>query len=211
MSTERRALVRRGLTLNYVTLVYNSLEGVLSLGAGIVAGSIALVGFGADSVIELAASVAALWRLRADLDEERRERVEILSHRFIGVSFLALALYVGYSAIASLLRGAAPQRSLLGVGIALASLIVMPALARAKRRVAARLTSGALAAEAKQTMICAYLSAILLAGLGLRALAGWWWADPLAGLAMVPFMVWEGIEGVRGRCACGNEAGHAAR
>ncbi len=211
MSTERRALVRRGLALNYLTLAYNSLEGVLSLAAGIAAGSIALVGFGADSVIELAASVAALWRLRSDLDEDRRERVEILSHRFIGVSFLALALYVGYSATASLVRREAPERSLLGIAIAVASLVIMPSLARAKRRVAARLASGALAAEAKQTMICAYLSAILLAGLGLRVLAGWWWADPVAGLAMVPFMAWEGVEGVRGRCACGNEAAHAAR
>jgi divalent metal cation (Fe/Co/Zn/Cd) transporter len=118
---------------------------------------------------------------------------------------------VGCSAAASLLRHEAPERSPLGIAIAVASLVVMPSLARAKRRVARQLTSGALAAEAKQTMICAYLSAILLAGLGLRALAGWWWADPVAGLAMVPFMAWEGIEGVRGRCACGNEAAHAAR
>jgi divalent metal cation (Fe/Co/Zn/Cd) transporter len=211
MSSERRAQVRRGLDLNYLTLAYNSLEGVLSLVAGALAGSIALVGFGADSAIELAASVAALWRLRADLDEERRERVEVVSHRFIGVSFLALAAYVGCAAGGSLWRREAPERSPLGIAIAVASLVIMPSLARAKRRVAAGLTSGALAAEAKQTMICAYLSAILLAGLGLRALAGWWWADPVAALGMVPLMVWEGVEGIRGRCACGNPAGHATR
>ena len=201
----RLALVRRSRRLNYATLAYNSLEGILSIGAGLLAGSIVLVGFGADSLIELTAGVAALWRLQADLNPARRERAEQQTLRVIGCCFLALAAYVSFEGIRALASRAAPDQSALGIGIAAASLIVMPFLARAKRAVAFQLRSGALAAEANQTLICTYLSAILLVGLGLNALWGWWWADPMAGLAMVPLIVREGIEGIRGRSACGED------
>jgi divalent metal cation (Fe/Co/Zn/Cd) transporter len=201
----RLALLRRSRRLNYVTLGYNSLEGIFSIGAGLLAGSIVLVGFGTDSLIELTAGIAALWRLQADPNPVRRERAERRVLRVIGFCFLALAAYVSFEAIGALTRRSAPDQSYLGIGIAAASLIVMPFLARAKRAVAFQLHSGALAAEAKQTLICTYLSAILLLGLGLNAAWGWWWADPLAGLAMVPLITREGIEGIRGRSACGED------
>ena len=198
----RPALVRRSQQLNIATMAYNSLEGILAVTAGLLAGSIALVGFGIDSVIELTAGAAALWRLHADVDPARRERAEYLTLRLIGVSFLALALYIAVDAGKVLLDRSAPERSWVGIALAAASLLVMPFLARAKGSIATQLRSGALAAEAKQTMICTYLSAILLGGLILNAVLGWWWADPLAALAMVPFIDWEGVEGVRGRSSC---------
>ena len=198
----RPLLVRRGLRLTYATLAYNSLEGVIAVGAGLVASSIALVGFGVDSIIELTASVAAVWRLRADSEVARREQVEGRSLRVVGGCFLALAGYVTYEAVKALLQREAPAASLIGIGLAALSLLVMPVLARAKRRIALRLGSGALAAEATQTAVCTYLSAILLSGLVLNAEFGWWWADPVAALAMVPLIVREGMEGVRGRSAC---------
>jgi divalent metal cation (Fe/Co/Zn/Cd) transporter len=200
--TARPLLVRRGLRLTYATLAYNSLEGIVAVGAGLVAGSIALIGFGVDSIIELTASVAAVWRLRADRDAARRERVEQRSLRVIGACFLALAGYVTYEATQALARHEAPVASPIGIALAALSLLVMPLLARAKRRIALRLGSGALAAEATQTAVCTYLSAILLTGLVLNAEVGWWWADPVAALGMVPLIVREGIEGVRGRSAC---------
>ncbi len=198
----RPLLVRRGLRLTYATLAYNSLEGIVAVGAGIGAGSIALIGFGVDSIIELTASVAAVWRLRADSEVARRERVEGRSLRIVGACFLALAGYVTYEAVKALLQREAPAASLIGIGLAALSLLVMPVLAHAKRRIALKLGSGALAAEAMQTAVCTYLSAILLSGLVLNAEFGWWWADPVAALAMVPLIVREGMEGVRGRSAC---------
>lgn len=207
MTVDRPALVRRSRWLNYATLAYNSLEGVLSIGAGALAGSIALVGFGIDSLIELTAGVAAFWRLHADVDPIRRERVELHTLRIVGLCFLGLAVYVVVDAVRTLLVATAPDRSRLGIAIATASLVVMPYLARAKRAVAIDLESGALAAEAKQTLICTYLSAILLAGLLLNAAVGWWWADPIAALAMVPFIAWEGFEGLRGRSSCSDSCG----
>lgn len=195
---DRQRIVRRGQWLTAATLAYNSLEAMISVGAGVLAGSVALVGFGIDSLIELGASAAGLWRLKADIDPESRARVERLSSRLIGFSFLVLAAYVAYEGLGSLLRRQAPDESPVGIVLAATSLIVMPVLARLKRRVASRLASGALAAEARQTEICAYLSAILLAGLTLNALLGWWWADPVAGLVMTPLIAREGVEGIRG-------------
>jgi divalent metal cation (Fe/Co/Zn/Cd) transporter len=186
-------------------MAYNSLEGILAVAVGLVAGSIALVGFGIDSLIELTAGTAALWRLRADADPIRRERTERLTLRFIGLCFLALAVYIGADALRALAMRSAPERSWVGIVLAAASLVIMPFLARAKSSIAIQLRSGALAAEAKQTLICTYLSAILLGGLLLNALVGWWWADPAAALAMVPFISWEGVEGLRGRSACGDD------
>ena len=202
MSAPRLLLVRRGLRLNYATLGYNCLEGLIAIAAGLAAGSVALVGFGLDSLIEVSASGAALWRLYSDRDAERREHAERLTIRAIGVLFLALAAYVAADALRALLTRAAPEESIVGIVLALFSLIVMPLLAGAKRRVAFAMGSGALAAEAKQTLFCTYLSAILLAGLLLNAVGGWWWADPVAALVMVPIIAREGVEGVRGRSAC---------
>jgi divalent metal cation (Fe/Co/Zn/Cd) transporter len=196
------ALVRRGLSLNYATLGYNCLEGLIAIGAGVAAGSVALVGFGLDSLIEVSASGAALWRLYSDRDAARRDHAERVTLRTIGVLFLALAAYVAADALRALLTRAAPEESVVGIALATLSLVVMPLLARAKRRVAFAMGSGALAAEARQTQFCTYLSAILLAGLLLNAAVGWWWADPVAALAMVPIIVKEGMDGVRGRSAC---------
>jgi divalent metal cation (Fe/Co/Zn/Cd) transporter len=197
MHADRSALVRRGLLLNWVTIGYNAIEALVSLVAGVVAGSVALVGFGVDSVIEVTASGAAQWRLRADLDERRRVVAERRTRRLIGWSFLALAAYVAYDSASALWSREQPEQSIPGIVILALSVVVMPALAGAKRRVARAMASGALASEARQTSLCAYLSAIALAGVGLNALAGWWWADPVAALAMVPIIAKEGVEGVR--------------
>jgi divalent metal cation (Fe/Co/Zn/Cd) transporter len=202
---DRERLVRRGLRLSWATALYNSLEGIIAVAAGLVAGSVALVGFGVDSAIELSASAAAIWRLHADLDPERRERSEHRTLKLVGASFLALALYVTVDAAKTLIAREPPRESPVGIALAAVSLVVMPLLARAKRRVAAAMGSRALAAESQQTLICTYLSAILLGGLLLNALAGWWWADPVAALGMVPLIAHEGIEALRGRETCGEQ------
>src|SRR5262249_43313096 len=144
ISSDRTSLVQRGLRLNYVTIAYNTLEALASVVAGILAGSVALVGFGFDSVIEVTASVAAQWRLRADWNHERRERVERVSLRIIGATFLALAAYVTYDSAKALWRREHPERTVIGVVILVTSAIVMPLLARAKRRVARAMRSRAL-------------------------------------------------------------------
>jgi divalent metal cation (Fe/Co/Zn/Cd) transporter len=195
-------LVRRGRWLSIVTLVYNALEGIIAIVAGAIAGSISLVGFGVDSIIEVASGGASLWRLSADIDPIRREHVERLSLGMIGLSFLALAAYVAFDAVAALWNREHPDESLIGIAIASLSLIVMPLLARAKRKVARGLSSRALAADATQTTLCTYLSAILLGGLALNALLGWWWADPVAALAMVPIIGKEGVEALSGHGNC---------
>ncbi len=193
---------RRGRALQYLTMAWNSAECAVALIAGFLAGSIALVGFGFDSAIEVTSSLAALWRLHSESDDAKREIAERRALRVIGVCFLLLAAYVCYNAVASLVTRLPPDRSIVGIVVAALSLVVMPLLARAKRRIARRLDSGALEAEARQTEICAYLSAILLAGLGLNAWLGWWWADPVSGLLMVPFIGREGWEAARGRTCC---------
>lgn len=198
MSAERAALVRRGLLLNYATLGYNAVEAVVAIVAGIMAGSIALLGFGLDSVVEVTSSVAAQWRLRSDVHAEGRVRAERISRRIIGVSFLALAAYLTYESARTLWYREVPKPSAVGLAILTLSVIVMPLLARQKRKVALQLTSRALEAEAKQTSLCAYLSVIALAGVALNAAFGWWWADPIAALAMVPIIAIEGMEGTRG-------------
>jgi divalent metal cation (Fe/Co/Zn/Cd) transporter len=201
LSTREQA-VRRGQWLTWTTIAYNSLEALLSIGAGLLAGSVALVGFGFDSIIELGSSLAGLWRLRSDASPAHRARVERHALRFIGICFLVLAVYVLIDASRTLLARDQPDESTIGIVVAAGSLVVMPRLARAKRRVAARLTSSALTAEARQTEICMYLSAILLGGLLVNALLGWSWADPVAALAMVPLIAYEGFEAVRGRTVC---------
>jgi divalent metal cation (Fe/Co/Zn/Cd) transporter len=197
----RTTLVRRGLWLNYATLSYNIVEAGVSLAAGVLAGSVALVGFGFDSVIEVIASGAAQWRLRADISPERRARVERVSHRVIGWCFVALGAYVAFESVESLITKSRPDRTFLGIAVLAASAVVMPVLARAKRKVARALASRSLGSEAAQTSLCAYLSVIALAGVALNALLGWWWADPLAALAMVPIIGTEALEGIRRRRA----------
>ena len=194
--------VKRGLYLEYATIFYNSLEGILSIAFGLLAGSIALVGFGADSIIEVTSGVTLVWRLRMDADIVRREHAERLSLRIVGICFLVLAAYVALDSITSLLRAEAPDESIPGIVLASLSLVIMPLLARYKRRIAARIDSAALTADAKQTELCTYLSAILLGGLLLNATLGWWWADPVAALVMVPIIAKEGVDAVRGRTCC---------
>jgi len=203
----RAALVSRSRRLNLATLAYNSLEGVIAIASGLAAGSVALVGFGIDSGIELTASMVALWRLDADADHARRERAERVSHRIIGALFMALAIYVTVDASLALWQHEAPSESPMGIALAAASVLVMPMLARAKRRVGVALGSRALTAEAQQTSLCMWLSAILLGGLVMNAVLGWWWADPLAALAMVPIIAREGVEGLRGATSCSDSCG----
>jgi divalent metal cation (Fe/Co/Zn/Cd) transporter len=200
---DRTNIVRRGLRLEYLTLTWNSLEAVIAIVAGLVAGSIALVGFGFDSVIECLSGAVLVWRLRSDVNAHRREQTEKTALRLVGVSFLALAAYIAFEASSSLWKREGPEHSLPGVILAGASLVVMPLLARAKRKVAKGISSNAMLADSRQTDICAYLSAILLAGLLLNTLLGWWWADPVAALIMVPIIAREGVGALRGEnCGC---------
>ena len=198
----RAESVRTGRSLEFLTIGWNSLEALIAIIAGAVAGSIALVGFGLDSVIEVSSGAALLWRLSLDGDASRRERLDATALKIVGASFIALAAYVAYDAVAALWSRQAPESSFVGIALAALSLVVMPLLARAKRRVAARIQSKALQADSRQTDICAYLSAILLGGLLLNALFGWWWADPVAALIMTPIIAREGREAWRGETCC---------
>ncbi len=200
---QRQVHVREGRRLEYFTIAYNSLEGLLSIAAGLIAGSISLIGFGFDSLIEVTSAAALLWRLRHDRNPERREAAERNSLRIVGGCFIALALYILYESAANLIRHEAPDTSLLGIIVASVSVVVMPILANRKRRVAAGIESNAMKADSRQTDFCTYLSAILLSGLLMNALLGWWWADPVAGLVMVPIIAREGIESLKGEeCSC---------
>ena len=181
---------------------------MIAIVAGLFAGSIALVGFGFDSVIEVTSGLTLIWRLHADVDARRRERVESVALRIVGILFVILALYVSYDSIKSLIKQEPPKESVPGILLAAASVIVMPLLVRAKRKVARGIASGAMAADAKQTEFCTYLSAILLGGLLLNAVMGWWWADPVAALIMVPIIAREGIEALRGEKCCDEDVCH---
>lgn len=199
---ERRLLALRGRRLQILTIVWNSAECLIAVAAGLVAGSIALVGFGIDSAIEVTSSLAALWRLAHDRDEAARERAERQALRIIGACFVGLAIYVSVEGIKALVNREPPAPSVVGIVVAALSLVVMPILVRLKRGVATQMKSGALEVETRQTAVCAFLSAILLAGLGLNAWLGWWWADPVAGLLMVPLIAKEGVEALRGETCC---------
>jgi divalent metal cation (Fe/Co/Zn/Cd) transporter len=196
---ERANQLRAGRRLEYFTLGWNLTEAAVAIGAGLVAGSVALIGFGIDSLIESFSGGILLWRLQWSKTDESRER---LAHKLVGVSFFLLALYVAFEAGKSLLRHEEPETSVVGIILSIISLIVMPLLARAKRRVAAKIDSRALHADSRQTDICAYLSAILLGGLLLNAFVGWWWADPVAALCMLPLIFREGMEAVRNQSSC---------
>lgn len=195
---DRVTTARLGRRLEYFTIGWNSLEAMVALVAGVVAGSISLIGFGIDSIIEVTSGAALLWRMSVDSNVQSRERNELLALRIVGVCFIALAIYIGYESLGDLIRRHAPEHSLPGIVLAALSLIVMPLLSRAKHKVGTALASAAMHADAKQTDFCACLSAILLLGLLLNAVFGLWWADPLAALIMVPIIANEGIQGIRG-------------
>jgi divalent metal cation (Fe/Co/Zn/Cd) transporter len=200
----RQYRVRQGRRLEYFTIVYNCLEGLLSIIAGIVAGSVSLVGFGIDSAIEVTSGTALLWRLKHEFNPEKRESAERVTLRIVGICFIGLAIYILYDSASILIRHEAPERSILGILIAAVSVVVMPLLARSKRQVAADISSAAMQADSRQADFCTYLSAILLCGLLLNALLGWWWADPIAALAMVPIIAHEGVGSLKGK-SCSDE------
>lgn len=198
---DRTPIVRRGRKLEYFTIAWNALEGLVAVGAGVIAGSISLVGFGIDSFIEVTSGSALLWRMSVDADIERRERNERRALKIVGTCFLALAAYITYESAMDLWSKKAAEHSIPGIVLACVSLVVMPLLSRAKRKVGRALGSASMHADAKQTEFCTYLSGILLAGLLLNAFFGLWWADPAAALIMVPIIAKEGIEGLQGK-AC---------
>jgi len=198
LATTRTTTAKRGKQLEYFTIAWNSLEGLVAVIAGAFAGSISLVGFGFDSFIEVTSGATLLWRMSVDADAKSRERNERLSIRIVGVCFVVLAAYVTCEAISDLFDRKPPEHSVPGIVLACVSLIVMPILSRAKKRVGNELGSAAMKADAKQTDFCVYLSAILLGGLLLNAVFGLWWADPVAALIMVPIIAKEGFEGIRG-------------
>jgi divalent metal cation (Fe/Co/Zn/Cd) transporter len=205
--TNRAELARRGQWLEHCTIAWNSFEALAALITGLLAGSIALVAFGLDSLIEVVSGAALLWRLHHDADEQKRAAAERIALRIVGSCFIALSLYITYDSLHSLVSLKPPEHSLAGVAVAIASLVVMPLLARAKRGVARQLGSAALHADAKQADFCMYLAAIVLGGLAFNFWLGWWWADPLAGLIMVPIIAHEGWSALRGK-ACADGCGH---
>ena len=200
----RTALLSRGLRLEYVTVGWNIAEGLIAVGAGVVAGSIALIGFGVDSFVETISGTILLWRLREEAGgtagEERIEHVEHRAQRLVAVSFLVLAAYVAFEAVRTLAAGDRPAASPVGIVLTAVSIGVMLWLARAKRETGEALGSRALVADSHQTYACWYLSVTTLAGLALNAVFGLWWADPVAALVIAVFLVreareaWEGEE-----------------
>ncbi|RCK68914.1 hypothetical protein DT076_13425 [Desertihabitans brevis] len=199
----RHRLGRRAQLLAGASVVYNVVEAVVAISSGMVAGSVALVAFGLDSTVEVASGLIILWLFRHRLPESR----ERLALRLLGVSFFALALYVGVESTRTLLTGADPDPSPVGIGLAVASLVVMPLLSWAQRRTGRALGSNAVVADGTQTLLCTYLSAVLLVGLLLNATLGWSWADPVAGLVIAGVAVREGYQAWRGEGCCGSVAG----
>ena len=198
----RQAVADRGKRLEYFTIAWNCLEGLIAVVAGAIAGSISLVGFGIDSFIEVTSGATLLWRMAVDSDEQDRERNERLSLRIVGGCFLVLSAYIAYESITDLIGRKGPERSVPGIILACVSMVVMPILSHAKKDVGRKLGSAAMNADAKQTDFCVYLSGIMLAGLLLNAVLGWWWADPVAALIMVPIIAKEGVDGVNGKTCC---------
>ncbi len=192
-------LSRRALALSWFTVAYNVLEGVVSILAGFLTGSIALSGFGFDSFIESVSGAVMIWRFRAggEISEEEEERVERVAVKLVGWSFLVLAAYVTFESVRKLVSGSRPEESLVGMVIALVSLVTMPVLFYLKSRTGKQAGSRSLVADSRQTLACMFLSVALLAGVGLNYLFGWWWADPVAALVIVVFLVKEGVEVLR--------------
>lgn len=194
--------LKRGLQLEYLTVGWNVVEGVIAIGAGIAAGSIALIGFGVDSFVETISGAVLIWRLSAEVggrhDEEAIERIEERAEKLVGVAFLLLAAYVAFEAVRTLINQDAPDASPVGIVLTAVSIVVMLWLARAKRRVGQALGSRAMIADAQQTYACWYLSVVALTGLALNAVFGLWWADPVAALGITVLLVREGVEALRG-------------
>jgi divalent metal cation (Fe/Co/Zn/Cd) transporter len=202
----RDALRARALGLEYLTVGWNVVEGFVAVGAALGAGSMVLLGFGADSFVESASGAVLVWRLRAERrarDREAIERLDRRAHVLVGLSLFLLAAYVAIEAALALARGERPEPSFVGIALTIVSMAVMGWLARAKRRTARALGSRAMEADAFQTTACFWLSVITLSGVGLNAALGWWWADPAAALGMTWFIVREGREAWRGEECCG--------
>ncbi len=197
---ERQKLVRRAKLLAWAGVGWHGIEAAVAVGAGLAAGSIALIGFGADSLIESAAGIILLWRFAAS--RASSEDAERRAQKLIAVSFYVLAAYVGFEAVRSLFTGERPDVSWVGIGLAAVTLATMPPLAIAKARVGEKLGSSATKSEGQQNMLCAYLSAALLVGLGANALFGLWWADPVTALLIAGVAVKEGRESWRGESCC---------
>jgi len=197
----RPRLVRRAMLLEVAVILYNVLEGAVSIVAGVLAGSVALIGFGLDSAIEVSASVAVLSHLWLNRDDEALEWERRVA-MFVGVTLLLLAIYVGAQAVYDLVAASEPEESYLGIGIAAVSLVVMPFVSRKEHSLSHEIGSRSLEAESRETLMCTYLSAALLLGLGANALFGWWWADPIAALVIVGFLVKEGWEALTRRELC---------
>jgi divalent metal cation (Fe/Co/Zn/Cd) transporter len=195
----RTALLQRGRNLEYFTVGWNTFEGLVAVISGFVAGSVSLVALGIDSFIVVTSGSTLLWRMAVDANEDERKRHERRALRVVGVCLLTLAIYIAYESAVDLWFSRAPAHSLPGIIVACVSLAVMPWLSRSKRSVGRGLGSAAMQADARQSEFCAYLSAILLAGLLLNALFGLWWADPLAALLMTPIIAKEGVEALRGK------------
>lgn len=193
--SRRQALLRRALWLAIFTVAWNLVEGVVAITAAALAGSRALIGFGVDSFVESISAGVLIWRLRVEgRAPHRAEQVEQRALRLIGIAFLLLAVVIGIESVRSLVAGDQPDSSIVGVILTAVSLIVMPMLARAKRRTGIELGERSITADSAQTRACAYLSAVVLAGLALNATLGWWWADPVAALGVVAFLIHEGRE-----------------
>ena len=199
--------MRRARLLAWVGVGWHGVEAAVAIGAGVAAGSFALIGFGADSLIEAAAGLVVLWLFAAP--RAGSAEAEARAQKLIAMSFYVLAAYIGAEAVRSLIGGHHPEVSWLGIGLSGVTLLTMPPLAAAKARVAERLGSSATKSESRQTMLCAYLSAALLVGLGLNAVAGWWWADPLTALVIAAVAVREGREAWRGESCCTAPVGGA--
>jgi divalent metal cation (Fe/Co/Zn/Cd) transporter len=198
---ERPRLLARALRLEYLTVGWNLIEGVIAIAAALAAGSVALLGFGIDSFVESASGSVLIWRLLAErrsTDAERIEHVERRARRLVAASLALLAAYIAWDSITSILAGERPEPSLVGIVLAAASLAVMWWLAREKRRVGVALGSRAMTADAFQTDACFWLSLFLLVGIGANALFGLWWADPLAAVGMTVFIAREAVEAWRG-------------
>jgi divalent metal cation (Fe/Co/Zn/Cd) transporter len=202
VALDRQTVAKRGIRLSYFTIAWNSLEGLIAVVAGTIAGSISLVGFGIDSFIEVISGATLLWRMTVDANVQTRERNERLSLRIVGICFFSLAAYVAYESCSDFIGRKAPEHSIAGIILACMSLAVMPILSHAKKKVGYQLRSAAMKADARQTDFCVYLSAILLIGLVLNAVLGWRWADPVAALIMVPIIAKEGLDGIRGKVCC---------
>jgi len=190
-------LHRRGLWLEWFTVAWNVVEASVAIGAGLIAGSVALVGFGVDSGVEVISAVALLWRLyRAGphASAEEHSNAERKALYLVAATFFLLAAYITYEAIGSLLSGGGPESSTVGLVLSVLSILIMPTLAYLKGRTGREMGSRALVADSKETWVCAYLSVALLAAVGLNAAFGWWWADPLGALAMLPVILWQGWE-----------------